>query len=492
MTVLPIGDQLTVLATLEPTRPAVTCGERTITRAELESRANRLARAYAALGVRQGDFVSIGLPNGIEFFETCFAVWKLGAVPQPVAAGLAPRELTQVLELAVPALLVGFPEELSAALPPGIPTVPRGFQPNPNLDDSALPSRVSPSWKAPTSGGSTGRPKLIVAGNSGEFDPEAAGSIFRLWHNQVQLIPGPLYHNGPFAAAMIGALLGHHLVVMVRFDAAAALEAIRAHRVEFVNLVPTMMLRMLRVIEADPAAYDLSSLRTVWHSAAPCPPWLKQRWIELVGPDRLYENYGATEAQVVTVISGAEWLEHRGSVGRPVVGEIRIVDAEGRPVPVGEVGSLAVRRPAGTAPTYHYRGAQALEYADGWEVIGDIGHLDADGYLYLADRRTDLILRGGANVYPAEVEAAIIEHPDVLSCVVVGLSDEDLGQRVHALVHSANADLDEQSLRTFVSGRLARYKQPATYRFVSEPLANDAGKVRRAALRDAEQERLSR
>ncbi|MFE4455785.1 AMP-binding protein [Nocardia tengchongensis] len=492
MSIPTIGDQLTALAAQSPTRPAITCGDDTVTRAELESRANRLARNYDALGVRQGDFVSIGLPNGIEFFEACFAVWKLGAIPQPVPAGIAPHELTQILDLASPTLLVGFPDNTTAALPSGIPTVARGFQPDPTLADTPLPSRVSPAWKAPTSGGSTGRPKLIVAGRSSEIDPDSVGSIFRLHRDQVQLIPGPLHHNGPFAAAMIGLLLGHHLVVQPRFDATAALRAITKYRVQYVNFVPTMLLRMVRVLDADPESFDLSSLETVWHSAAPCPAWLKQRWIELVGADRLYENYGATEAQAVTVISGTEWLTHRGSVGRAVLGEISIVDDHGRPAPAGEVGQIAVRRPTGTAPTYHYLGAEPPAGDNGWELVGDLGHLDTEGYLYLADRRTDLILRGGANIYPAEVEAAIAEHPQVLSCAVIGLSDEDLGQRVHALVYTGSNDLDEPTLRAFVSTRLARYKQPETYRFVDTPLRDEAGKVRRAALRAAEQERLTR
>jgi bile acid-coenzyme A ligase len=246
-----------------------------------------------------------------------------------------------------------------------------------------------------------------------------------------------------------------------------------------------MMARMLRVIDDHPRRYDLSTLDTVWHMGAPCPSWLKRRWIDLVGAERLFEMYGATEAIALTIISGTEWLERPGSVGRTALGEIKVIDLDGNPAPPGQLGEVVMRRPPGSPPTYRYIGAKAKAYDEGWESLGDMGWFDSDGYLYLADRDVDMVLVGGANVYPAEVEAAIMEHPGVLSCAVVGLPDDDLGQRLHAVVQTAYV-LTEDELGIFVGERLARYKVPRSFRFVTEPLRDEAGKVRRSAVRQHE------
>jgi len=186
----------------------------------------------------------------------------------------------------------------------------------------------------------------------------------------------------------------------------------------------------------------------------------------------------------VTIITGAEWLEHRGSVGRVTVGEMKAVGEDGRDLPPGEVGEIYMRRPEGAPPTYKYLGATAKTIEGGWESLGDIGWFDADGYLYLADRRTDMILVGGSNVYPAEIEAALEEHPAVQSVAVIGLPDEDLGNRVHAIVQAKEAVTPDQ-LKAHLAERLVSYKQPRSFEFVDEPLRDDAGKVRRSALRDA-------
>jgi bile acid-coenzyme A ligase len=477
----PIGDILTALAAEDPARPAITCDGRTTTRAELEARANRLARSYAELGVGHGDFVTVALPNGIEFYEACYAIWKLGAVPQPASARLPGPELGRLLALADPALVVG----VAAGDANGRASVPAGFEPDPALSDAPLESRISPSWKAPTSGGSTGESKLIVSGSTGAPDLVPIAARYRLHPGQTQLVPGPLYHNAPLIVSVTGSALGQHLVVLPRFDAQAALGAIARHRVSFVNLVPTMMARMLRVLDTLPNVYDLSSLEIIWHMGAPCPAWLKKRWIDLVGADRLYEMYGATEAIALTTISGQDWLAHPGSVGRPILGEMKVIDLDGNPAAPGEVGEIVMRRSPGSLPAYHYIGAEARVYDDGWESLGDIGWFDEDGYLYLADRDVDMVLVGGANVYPAEVEAVIMEHPAVLSCAVVGLPDDDLGQRLHAVVQ-ADGELSEAALRAFAADRLVRYKVPRSFRFVSEPLRDDAGKVRRSAVRRVE------
>jgi bile acid-coenzyme A ligase len=484
MALTAVGQILTNLAAIDPGRPALTCEGETLTRAQLESRSNRLARAYAKLGVGEGDFVTVALRNGIEFFEACWAVWKLGATPQPISWRLPRRERDQIIALVNPALIVGAdasPSGASAA-------VPAGFKPDTSLRSDALPATVAPAMKAIATGGSTGLPKLVVTTQRGEFDPDLPGPLGMEPH-QVNLVAGPLYHNAPFASTT-GAMLGQHLVVLRDFDAEKALEAIEAHRVNYVQLVPTMMHRMWRVIEANPTRYDLRSLEAVWHLAAPCPEWLKEVWIDLVGPEKLHELYAGTELQAATTISGAEWLDHRGSVGKPLLGEVKIVTDDGDDAPPGVVGEIYLRRGQDAPASYRYVGAEAVTLPGGWESLGDLGSMDADGYLYIADRRTDLILTGGANVYPAEVEAALLEHPLVLSCAVVGLPDDDLGARVHAVVQLSDQSVVEDELRAFVAERLVRYKMPRSFRFVDTSLRDQAGKVRRAAVRSVEIEQL--
>ncbi|TDC87438.1 AMP-binding protein [Actinomadura sp. 7K507] len=476
MPVKPIGVCLADNAAAQPDRPAISCAGRSVTRQELDRHTNRLARAYRDLGVREGDLVAVCLPNGIEFYESCLAAWKLGATPLPISWRMPRAELDPIIALARPRLVVG-----SAVSGPAC--VPQGFRPGERLSDGPLEARVAPSLKAITSGGSTGTPKLIVPAQRGEFDTDRRWLGMR--RDQVQLVPGPLYHNGPFACSTNGLLAGHHLVVMERFDAEDALRLISGHRVNWVSLVPTMMLRMSRSVEAHPERYDLTSLETVWHGAAPCPEWLKEAWIDLIGPERLFELYGGAEGQAGCHISGTDWLAHRGSVGRPAVGEIVVLDAEGGEAPRGTVGEIYMRRGEGEPPGYHYIGAEARRRPGGWESLGDLGWMDGEGYLYLADRRTDMITSGGANVYAAEVESAILRHPLVLSCVVVGLPDRDLGQRVHAVVQPA-APLSQDRLLGFLDERLVRYKIPRSVRFVDEPLRDDAGKVRRSAIREQE------
>jgi bile acid-coenzyme A ligase len=298
------------------------------------------------------------------------------------------------------------------------------------------------------------------------------------------MMPGPLYHNGPFVWAVTALLAGNHVVLGGRFDAPKTLELIERHRAEVVYLVPTMMLRIWRLPEEERSSRDLSSVRAIWHLAAPCPPWLKQVWIDWLGPERIWELYAGTEAQASTVINGVQWLEHRGSVGRPVTGEMRIVGPDGATLPPGEVGEVFMRPTDPAQPTYRYVGAEARTIDDGWESLGDMGWMDADGFLYLTDRRADMVLVGGANVYPAEIEAALDEHPAVVSCAVVGLPDEELGNRLHAIVQVAGP-VDEDGLRTHLGERLVSYKVPRSFEFVDEPVRDDAGKVRRSALRDA-------
>jgi bile acid-coenzyme A ligase len=344
-------------------------------------------------------------------------------------------------------------------------------------DEPLLPDRTSPSMKAPTSGGSTGRPKIIVAGNPGAADPDGFG-MFGAVADGTQLVPGPLYHNGPFVFSMGGLFHGEHLVVMPRFDASVALRLFEEYHVDFALLVPTMMTRMLKLPIEERERHSLESLKGILHLAAPCPPHVKEGWIEWIGADKVWELYAGTEAQGVTIISGTDWIAHRGTIGKPAEGTMKILDEDGNEVPRGEVGEIFMKPPE--TATYHYIGAEART-RDGWESLGDMGYMDDDGYLYIADRRTDLILAGGANIYPAEVEAALEEHPAVLSCAVIGVPDEDLGQRVHAIVQTST-DVSDDDLRVFLKERLVQYKIPRSFERSDGPVRDDAGKVRRSAL----------
>ena len=473
-----IGRIISRLANEQPERPAITFGDCTLTRAELDRSTNRLARVYEKLGVRQDDMVTIALPNGPTFLEACIAVWKLGATPQPVSFRLPQPELEAIVELAAPSLIVGVPEGAF----PGCTCLPNTFSPEMGISEAPLPDRVSTYWKAPTSGGSTGRPKLIVSNLPGAFEADLLGQMTRMARDRVHLVAGPLYHNGPFIHSTMGLLKGNHLILMDRFDALKTLEALEQWRVDWVMLVPTMMHRIWRLDPESRSHRDLSALRIMLHMGSPCPPWLKEAWIEWLGAERVHELYGGTEGQGLTWITGTEWMTHRGSVGRPAIPcQFRILDKDGQPLPAGEVGEVYMLPDTGQGSTYHYIGAKPKS-KDGWETLGDMGWMDEEGYLYLTDRLNDMILSGGANIYPAEVEAALDAHPAVRSSCVIGLPDEDLGESIHAIV-DVDSEVTIEALREHVRQQLVSYKVPRSIELVREPLRDDAGKVRRAALR---------
>ena len=474
---VPVGTGFDAIAARSPEAVALICVDGEVTRGELAAASNRAAREFAALGVGQGDLVTIGLANGASFYAAVLGAWKLGATPQPVSAKLPAAELAALVELAGSPLVVG----LEA---PGRNWLPADWRPDPSLSADPLPPVVPPSWKAPTSGGSTGRPKIIVAGGPGTM-----GSVVsrgdRLGirgEGDVFAVTAPLYHNAPFMFSLIALVSGATVLVLDHFDGATVLDAVVRHRVTWFYAVPTLMGRILRLPAEVRAAADLSSVRILLHVGAPCPEPVKRAWIDWIGPEPIWELYAGTESQAVCMINGVDWLAHPGSVGRPVTGEIRIGDAEGNPLPVGEVGEVWMRPPADTV-TYRYVGATAREKG-GWESIGDLGRMDAEGYLYLADRRDDLILVGGGNIYPAEVEAALGTHPQVLSSCVIGLPDDDLGARVHAIVQLAGPVSDDE-LRAHVAGLLTGAKVPSSFERVDVPLRDDTGKIRRSAWRAA-------
>jgi bile acid-coenzyme A ligase len=303
------------------------------------------------------------------------------------------------------------------------------------------------------------------------------------------LIPGPLYHNGPFVWAMSAFFRGCQITITTRFDAEETLALIEQQRIDIVYMVPTMMQRIWNLPEEVRTRYDLTSLKVLWHLAAPCPAWLKETFIGWLGAEVIWELYGGTEAQGGTVISGPEWVTHRGSVGRPnETCEIIVVNEAGERLPPTEIGEVFLRPLTGQGSTYRYIGAEAKAIDGGFESIGDMGYFDEDGYLYLADRQTDMILSGGANIYPAEVEAAIDSFPGVRSSAAIGLPHEDLGNYVHAIVDAPDG-IVEADLLNHLAERLVRYKIPRTIEFSNEPMRDDAGKVRRKSLR---QDRLDK
>ena len=478
MTAVPYGRRATDLAAAAPDAPAFVFEERVLTRRALESSANRLAREFARRGVTAGSLVSLILPNGLEWLVSCLAVWKLGAVPNPLSSRLPRRERDAIIDRADPALVVG----LDAVEVEARPSVPAGFAPDPALSDAPLPDVTPPHERALASGGSTGQPKLILPRNPGLYDPDAPSAIFTA--RTAVLVPGPLYHAVPFSAAWQGFFGGAKAVLMRRFDAAECLALIEKHRIDRVHFVPTMMQRIWKLPEAERRARDVSSLEFVMTGSAPCPAWVMRAFIEWLGPDVMHEWFGPSERIGGTSITGREWLAHPGSVGRPI-GQMRILDpTTPEDLPQGEIGEIFMLPPSGPGSTYRYVGADSRRIDGGWESVGDMGRLDADGYLYLGDRRSDMILCGGRNIYPAEVEAALDEHAAVRSSCVIGLPDEDLGNRVHALVELAH-EVSDAELRAHVAERLVHYKVPASFERVSEPLRDDAGKVRRSAYREA-------
>jgi bile acid-coenzyme A ligase len=469
------------LAEEDPDRVALTTINGSWTRAQLEERADTFARYLRDLGVKTGDLVTMALPNTETWHISAMALWKLGAIPQPVSPRLPVRELEAIIELADPPVVLG-----TETTPP----TPRSFvdvaawlvaNPNPSTETAPLPDAISPSWKAPTSGGSTGRPKLIVSGDPAIFDEDMPPTLL-IQPDGCMVMPGPLYHNGPLIWSSSALRQGNHVVVLPKFDAEATLQALQDHRADIVYMVPTMMKRILRLPTEQRLSYDLSALKVVWHLAEPCPAWVKDAWIEWLGPEKIVELYGGTEGQLATTITGVEWLAHRGSVGKPMLGQIMICDDDGNEVPHGTMGEVWLKSGRET-PTYTYIGAEARKRDGGWESLGDNGWVDDEGYLYLGDRVSDMILSGGANIYPAEVEAALQEHPSIESCAVIGLPDDDLGNTVHAIVQANASSFDEDDVRAFLADRLVRYKIPRTFELVNEELRDDAGKVRRSELR---------
>lgn len=477
------GTRISDIARQRPAQPAIiysqsSGAETALSWRELDRWTNRAARLIASRGVDCTSTVAVGLSNSPEHFVAVLAAWKVGACVIPLRAALPVPERDSLLELAQPRLVVSEWEDIDGIGPKELYAGA--------FDDGAVPSVVPHPAKAVASGGSTGRPKLILDPNPGAQVPGAISEQFGEWSgirsNQIQLVSAPLYHTAPFNMAHAGLFEGHTLILMDRFDPVRALDLIEGHGVTFAPMVPTMMLRMLRTSGVE--SRDLDGL-TLYHTGGPCPSWVKHGWIRLIGAENVYEAFGSSEMVGIVAVRGDEWLLHEGTLGRPVQTEIRILDPDRRPLAPGEVGEIFMRPLFANGPTYRYIGSPpAASTPDGFISVGDMGWLDGDGYLFLADRRADMIVSGGANVFPAEIEASLSEHPGVADAVVVGVPDDEWGHRVHAIIKPVDPDAPPpvSDLESQVRARLAAYKVPKTFEFVTELPRNEAGKIRRSSL----------
>lgn len=445
--------------------------EVTLTWSELDQRSAQVARGLANQGIGQGDRVGIKLRNSPDHVLVALGLWKVGAVPVPIRWDLPDWELERVLGVLDPKLVIELGDPCLVA----------------TLDEltERLPDVISPHASGVLSSGSTGSPKVIlrlvpgvyIPGSSSNRLVEAYGALGQ----QLLLVPAPLYHSNGFMA--LGNLMGgDRLLLLERFNAELLLELIEKHAVT--GMVATTV--MLQRLEREPAfdSRDLSSLDWVMHGAAPLPDWLAQRWIDRIGAEHFYVCYGSSEGAGATFARGDEYREHAGTVGKGAMGTtLKIFDDDGVELAPGEIGHIYMKSEYGILASYIGDVPQLAVTEEGYATVGDLGWLDADGYLYLADRRVDMIVTGGANVYPAEVEAALSEHPSVADVVVIGLSDPEWGRRVHAIVEVLDgASVPEDELTSYVAERLARYKVPKSIEFVEAIPRSEATKVNRATL----------
>jgi long-chain acyl-CoA synthetase len=498
-------------AALAPERPAIVMagsGE-TVTYRELDDRSNRLAQLLYGRGLRFGDHIAVLMENGPRYLEVCWAAQRSGLYFTPINYHFNADEVAYILddcdatvlavdqELASPELLEHLPAAVTTRLAVG-PSPPEGWE---SYEEAvaaypAVPLDEELEGHAMLySSGTTGRPKgirytleRVPVGNPAAALGGFAGT-YGLGTDTVYLSPAPLYHSAPLQFCIAMTRLGGTVVVLEHFDPEGCLAAIERYRVTHAQFVPTMFVRMLKLPPEVRARYDLSSLRLAIHAAAPCPVEIKRQMIEWWGPI-LFEYYSATEAMGSTMISSEEWLAHPGSVGKPFHTTVHIVAEDGQECPVGEPGVVWFEPGARTiAFEYHKDPGKTAGTRDerGWASVGDIGYLDEDGYLYLTDRRDFMIVSGGVNIYPQEVENLLVTHPRVLDAAVFGVPDPDMGERVHAVVQPLDGGGDEaleRELIGFCRSNLAHYKCPRAIDFAAELPRQPTGKLYKRLLRD--------
>jgi len=504
----------------------ILCGDRRLDGAQLRENAARAATGFTALGLQPGDAVAVMLRNDLPYLELMLALNRLGVHLVAVNWHFQAEEAGFILQDsgarafvvhadlwpgiagAVPeglqVLVVPTPSDVRAAygLPQGESPLPAGALAWTDWRDSFAPSTTAP---VPSVGsmlytsGTTGRPKAVMRLPGTPRQHEGALRI-RAMASQARpgmrtAIVGPLYHAGPNAAARVALEMAEQIVVLPRFDAEQLLRTMAQHRITHLSLVPVMLVRLLKLPEAVRAAYDVSSLENVTHGGSPCAPDVRRSIIDWWGPV-VSETYGSTEAGLITYVTSNEWLMRPGTVGRPFPGTtLRILDDAGHELPVGQTGEIYVHTGDNALPfTYRHNAAQraAIE-RDGFITNGDMGHVDAEGYLFVTDRKRDMVISGGVNIYPAEIEHALVGHPQVADCAVFGVPDTEFGEAVAAaVVRSPGSTLTEAEVRDWLRERVAGYKVPRLVEFHEALPREGMGKVFKNRLRAPHWERAGR
>ncbi|MCK6554250.1 AMP-binding protein [Candidatus Binatia bacterium] len=478
-----------------------------VTYRQLDERSNRCAHLFRSLGLRRGDHVALCLENHPRFFEIAWAAQRSGLYYTAVSSRLTPGEMEYIVRDcgARVFLTSAHKREAAAQLVEPLRDIAARFMLDGTIPGfSAYEEAVTAHPETPVSdeaegqdmlysSGTTGRPKGVKLSLSGR----PVGTPNPLFHlvtalyaadaDTVYLSPAPLYHAAPLRFCMTVHRLGGTTVVMEKFDPAEALRLIERHRVTHSQWVPTMFVRLLKLPEEERARYDLSSLRVAIHAAAPCPIPVKEQMIAWWGPV-LHEYYAATEGNGFTAIDSTDWLAHKGSVGRALLGEVRIVGEDGLELPAGEIGTVYFAK----GPRFEYHNdpekTAGSRNTQGWSTLGDIGYVDADGFLYLTDRKANMIISGGVNIYPQEAENVLVTHPKVADVAVFGVPNEELGEEVKAVVQpidmrDAGAEL-ERELIAFCQEQLARYKCPRSIDFEAELPRHPTGKLYKRLLRE--------
>jgi fatty-acyl-CoA synthase len=487
-------------AVSEPDRVAIQMGGSgdTITYGALDARANRAAHLLRRIGLRRGDHLAILIENHPRFLEVAWGAQNAGLYFTPISWRFRLEEIAFILEdcgaraLVFTAQQAELVAELRERLPDlayiGIETdigTIRYEEAMAALPDTPIADESRGSDMVYSSG-STGRPKGIKQALP-SLGVDGLSAMFAIYaerygwgEDTVYLMPAPIYHSGPLRFAMAMQQVGARLVLMEKFDAEQALALCETERVTHAHWVPTMLARLLKRPPEARARYDLSSVRIVVHGAAPCAPEIKHAMIDWLGPI-LEESYGGTEGNGLTMISSAEWLEHPGSVGRPFLGAVHIIDDDGHELGAGEIGTVFFS--GGPRFAYHNNQAKtdAAHDVAGRSTLGDLGYLDADGYLFLTDRKDHMAISGGVNVFPQEAENALVAHPAVADAAVFGVPDDDMGEVLHAVVQPvdrASAGLAlEAALIAHCRAKIATIKCPRSIAFADQLPRHDTGKI---------------
>jgi len=499
-------------ARLTPEKPAVIMAESgaVMTYAQLNDRSNQFAEYLYAQGLRRGDHIAILMENNIRFVELCWAALRSGLYFTTINRYLTPEEAAYIVRDCEAKVLVSSLAKAETASPLAalIATCPRRL-----MVDGAIPGWESyeaaiAAYPAEPiaeeflgesmlySSGTTGRPKGVLKPLP-QVGPAEGGRLrrarlerYKMTPDMVYLSPAPLYHAAPIGYVLSTQFIGGTVVVMERFDAVAALRLIEQHRVTHSQWVPTMFVRMLKLPKEEREQFDLSSHQVAIHAAAPCPVEVKRQMIEWWGPV-LYEYYAGTEGSGSTFIESEDWLAHPGSVGRAALGVLHICDEEGRELPPGEAGTVYFEREE-IAFVYHNDPAKtrAAQHPDHptWSALGDVGYVDADGYLYLTDRKAFMIISGGVNIYPQAIEDVLIAHPSVADVAVVGVPHAEMGEAVQAVVETAAGVAPSRALAdeliAFARDRMAHYTVPRAIDFIEEMPRLPTGKLYKRGLRD--------